>query len=1022
MIESGGRSRTEGDDGLYRQLFNEMIAGVALHEIVLDGSGTPVDYRFLQVNAEFEKLTGLKAGKIVGRRVLEVIPDLEHEWIERYGRVALTGVPDEFESYSAALGRHYMVRAFRPAAGQFAALFIDVTERTRAEEQLRERNAFTESIIASAGEGLIVYDRELRFLVWNPAMEELTSLPAEQVLGREADDLFPDVMAAGVGEDLTRALAGEAPTSREFEYVVPRTARRGWVVQTNRPHRNADGDIVGVVSSVRNITADHEVSAAIRRSEEQFRTIFEGAGDGLLIHRPDGTIIEANRVACEQLGYRREELLQMSVVDINAPAGAGLVPERLNRIIADGFATFETQHLRRDGSLMPIEIVARTIEFAGGPAVLSVQRDISDRKRAERTAREQARFLQQLIDAIPIPITSKGRDGQIQLANTAFAKGPGLGRTQIVGRTVGELGLVDVGIHDARDRAVLDGEGIQAYEASMPFADGSVRRLLVTRVPLETEQGEITGVATAAVDISARYEAEQELRRSEARFRTLFERAGDAIFISDLTGRFLEANQTACDRLGYTKEELVGMSAIDIDTPENAALVGPRIAELLDTGGLTFETAHVRRDRTVIPVEMISTTIELGGQLSVLSIARDISDRKKAEAERSALEDQLRQSQKMEGIGQLAGGIAHDFNNLLTAIRGYASLAIIELDNGSSAREDLQEVERAADRAAALTRQLLAFARRTVLQPSVVDLGASVRSLEPLFRRLIGEDVSLVTLTPPLAGAVMADPGQMEQVIVNLAVNARDAMPDGGVLTIATGETDLDSEYTRAHSMAVPGRYATLTVSDTGTGMSDDTLSHVFEPFFTTKGPGKGTGLGLATVYGIVRQSGGSVTATSELGRGSAFTVFLPLVEPRPPEPAETRAVAEPLPARSGTILVVEDDDPVRGFAIRVLQRAGYRVIAASGGAAALAAAREQTIDLLLTDVVMPTMSGREVANRLAAVVPGLRVLFVSGHDESTIVRQGVLEPNLRYLAKPFTAEALVGAVDAVMEGRTSRQ
>jgi CheY-like chemotaxis protein len=246
-------------------------------------------------------------------------------------------------------------------------------------------------------------------------------------------------------------------------------------------------------------------------------------------------------------------------------------------------------------------------------------------------------------------------------------------------------------------------------------------------------------------------------------------------------------------------------------------------------------------------------------------------------------------------------------------------------------------------------------------------------------------------------------------------------MPDGGVLTIATGETDLDSEFVRAHSMAAPGRYATLTVSDTGTGMSDDTLSHVFEPFFTTKGPGKGTGLGLATVYGIVRQSGGSVTATSELGRGSAFTVFLPLVEPAPPVPAATRAAAEPPLSRSGTILVVEDDDSVRGFAIRVLQRAGYRVIAASGGVAALAAAREQTIDLLLTDVIMPTMSGREVADRLGEIVPGLRVLFVSGHDESTIVRRGVLEPNIRYLAKPFTAEALVGAVDAVMEGRAAR-
>ncbi len=1021
MIELGGESRTEGGDRLYRQLFNEMIAGVALHDIVLDGSGTPVDYRFRQVNAEFERLTGLNAEAIVGRRVLEVIPDLEREWIERYGRVALTGIPDQFENYSAALGRHYLVRAFRPAPGQFAALFIDVTERTRAEEELRERNAFTESIIASAGEGLLVYDRGLRFRVWNPAMEELTGLAADQVIGREAGELFPEIMAAGVGEDLVRALSGEAPTTREFEYVVPETGRRGWVAQTNRAHRNADGEIVGVVSSVRNIAVEHEVAAAVRRSEQQFRTIFEGAGDGLLIHRLDGTIIEANRVACEQLGYAREELLGMTVAAINAPGSTALVPARLARIIADGYATFETEHLRRDGSLMPIEIVARAIEFAGEPAILSIQRDIGERIHAQETVREQARFLQQLIDAIPFPITSKDRDGRIQLSNKAFDELPDHPSGPVLGRTLAELGMGELEIHAAPDRAVLRGEGLQVYEATFP-GDGGVRHVDISKAPLRSENGEITGIAAAAVDITARYEAEQELRRSEARFRTLFERAGDAILISDLTGRILEANQTACDRLGYTKEELVGMSATDIDTPENAALVASRIAELLDTGGLTFETAHVCRDGTVMPVEMISTTIELGGQLSVLSIARDISDRKKAEAERSALEDQLRQSQKMEGIGQLAGGIAHDFNNLLTAIRGYASLAIIDLDNGTSAREDLQEIERAADRAAALTRQLLAFARRTVLQPAVLDLGASVRSLEPLFRRLIGEDVSLVTVTPPLGGAVMADPGQMEQVIVNLAVNARDAMPDGGVLTIATGETDLDSEYTRAHSMAAPGRYATLTVSDTGTGMSDDTLSHVFEPFFTTKGPGKGTGLGLATVYGIVRQSGGSVTATSELGRGSAFTVFLPLVEPAPVAPAAARAAAEPSAARSGTILVVEDDDSVRGFAMRVLQQAGYRVIAASGGVAALAAAREQTIDLLLTDVIMPTMSGREVADRLGAIVPGLHVLFVSGHDESTIVRRGVLEPNIRYLAKPFTAEALVGAVDAVLDGRADRR
>jgi CheY-like chemotaxis protein len=369
----------------------------------------------------------------------------------------------------------------------------------------------------------------------------------------------------------------------------------------------------------------------------------------------------------------------------------------------------------------------------------------------------------------------------------------------------------------------------------------------------------------------------------------------------------------------------------------------------------------------------------------------------------------------MEGIGQLAGGIAHDFNNLLTAIGGYASLALGDLDHGEDAREDIEQIQHAADRAASLTRQLLAFARRTVLQPEVVDLGARVRGLEPMLRRLLGEDVSLLTVTPSGHGAVLADPGQMEQVIVNLAVNARDAMPGGGVLTIETGEMDLDAEHVQGHALAAPGHYATLTVSDTGIGMTDETLSHVFEPFFTTKGPGKGTGLGLATVYGIVRQSGGSVAAASELGRGSAFTVFLPLVATDSGPGPELRQIPNPDTTRAGTVLVVEDDDAVRGFATRVLEQAGYRVLAAAGGIAALEIAREATVDLLLTDVVMPTMSGREVANRLTSIAPGVRVLFVSGHDENTIVRQGVLDPSIRYLAKPFTADGLIGAVDDVL-------
>ena len=325
-----------------------------------------------------------------------------------------------------------------------------------------------------------------------------------------------------------------------------------------------------------------------------------------------------------------------------------------------------------------------------------------------------------------------------------------------------------------------------------------------------------------------------------------------------------------------------------------------------------FETVHVARDGTVIPMEMIATTIVLGGKTAVLTVARDITERRRAEAERIALENQLRQAQKMEEIGRLAGGIAHDFNNLLTVIRGSASLALAELPPGEGPREDLEQIKQAADRAADLTRQLLAFARRTVRSPRCVDLSAVVRRLEPMLRRLISEDVVLVTIAPDGMGRVLADPGQIDQVIVNLAVNASEAMPDGGTLTIEIAD-GTRPDGTRTPAGGVPaGPLVILSVTDTGVGMDDATLGRLFEPYFTTKGPGKGTGLGLATVYGIVRMSGGTVTARSQLGGGSTFTVYLPAVE----STVEAEPEAPPTPAtrdaRAGTILLVEDDEAVR--------------------------------------------------------------------------------------------------------------
>ncbi len=1002
-----------GGEERYRQLFNELLDGVALHEIVCDGSGRPIDYIFLDVNPAFERLTGLRAPDILGRRALEVIPDLEPEWIERYGRVALTGAPDHFENYNAAIGRHFEVRAYRPAAGQFAAVFRDVTDRLRAEAEVRDQRAFAETIIASAGEGMIVYDLDLRFRVWNPVMEELTGLPATRVLGRDAFELFPEVMATGVGLDLDQARSGESSTSREFEFAVARTGKRGWVLQTNRPHRDAGGEIIGVVSSVRDITARHEMDEAIRRSEEQLRAIFDSVGDGVAIHEPYGKFVEVNRVVCERLGYTREELLDMGLADIVAPSAAPFVSGNVELTLQGGVHSFESTHLRRNGTEIPVEVVTRRIEFRGRPAILAVHRDITERTKANEALREQARLMQQLLDAIPSAIAAKDRDGRLQMVNDAFVQVIGHDHGRVIGKTVAELGMPDAELQAARDRQVLDEGTIVSYESDTTPIDGPRLRLLMTKAPLRSQTGEITGIVSVALDISDRYRVEQALRLSEERFRRLFESAGDAIFMLDpTTGYFIEVNKATCERLGYSREELLGLTPLDVDTPEYAATFPERLKTIMARGSLSFETGLKRRDGAEIPVDMSATMVELEGRRILLAIARDISERKRAEAERAELEEQLRQAQKMEEIGRLAGGIAHDFNNLLTAIRGSASLALASLPPGDGPRDDLEQIEQAADRAAGLTRQLLAFARRTVLQPEVVDLGEIVRRLEPLLHRLIGEDIRLLTSVPDNSNFVLADPGQIEQVIVNLAVNAADAMPVGGTLRIEIAGCDGSQGLSE---FGPCGPMTSISVTDTGHGMDAETLKHAFEPFFTTKGPGKGTGLGLATVYGIVRQSGGSVSADSRPGVGSTFTVRLPRVAPTAPSGTDAPAViAAPL-ARTGTILVVEDDSGVRQFASRVLEVAGYKILTASDGFTAVEVARSHAIDLLLTDVVMPGMSGREVALKLAEARPEIRVLYMSGHTDKGIVHDGVLEPDIDFLAKPFTASALLAAVDDVL-------
>jgi signal transduction histidine kinase len=426
---------------------------------------------------------------------------------------------------------------------------------------------------------------------------------------------------------------------------------------------------------------------------------------------------------------------------------------------------------------------------------------------------------------------------------------------------------------------------------------------------------------------------------------------------------------------------------------------------------------HRKKDGGEIEVEITSHPLFFDGRNAKLVLAKDITERRRAEQAMRETEAQLRQSQKLEGIGQLAGGIAHDFNNLLTVINGFSALAMKGLPAEDPLRDNLEEIKKAGDRAASLTRQLLAFSRKQVLQPEILNLDSVVAEMEKMLRRVIGENIDLRAVLEPELGNVKADPGQIEQIILNLVVNARDSMPGGGKVTIETDNVYLDEEYANNHVGARPGHYVMLAVSDTGTGMDEETQARIFEPFFTTKELGKGTGLGLSTIYGIVKQSGGNIWVYSEVGRGTTFKIYLPRVDAEAQQYKHISATEEAL-SGTETILLVEDEQMVLKLARQILATQGYRVLEAKNGEAALrmCAHDQGPIDLLLTDVIMPEMSGPELAERLHRLRPELRVLFMSGYTDDAIVHHGVLEEGANFIQKPFAPDVLARKVRQILK------
>jgi two-component system, cell cycle sensor histidine kinase and response regulator CckA len=628
-------------------------------------------------------------------------------------------------------------------------------------------------------------------------------------------------------------------------------------------------------------------------------------------------------------------------------------------------------------------------------------------------------FQQRLIDALPVPIFYKDSEGRYLGCNSSFEKFFGQKREQVTGKSVYELFPKEFAdIYHEKDLVLLQNPGIQIYESAVKDTDGVVHNVIFHKATFLNMDGSVGGLIGAILDITDRKRAEEVLRSEREKLEMVTQNMGAGLALISKDYRTLWANNILKQIFG----DVEGKTCYSTYNQKAEICHGCGVREVFEKGSEKVVHEQVGKDieGNTIWSEIIATPIKdkEGNITAALELVIPITERKRAEEEMVAVQEQFRQSQKMEAIGQLAGGIAHDFNNLLTVIKGYSQMTSMELKEGDPLKERIEQIKRAADRAADLIRQLLVFSRRQTLELKVIDLNTALRNLEKMLRRVIGEDIELVIHLPEDLGGVKTDPGQIEQVIMNLAVNAKDAMPSGGKLTIETANVELDEEYARNHVAVKTGGYVMLAVSDTGMGMTPEVRDRVFEPFFTTKEEGKGTGLGLSTVYGIVKQSGGNIWVYSELGKGTTFKIYFPRVDEPLDEISEKVTVRKGLLRGSETILVVEDEEEVRKLVVWGLEGQGYRVLDAPQGLDAFLIGKENQgpIHLLVTDVVMPKMSGRDLAERLASIRPGIKVLYMSGYTERAIAHKGILDKGINFIQKPFTVDELARKVREVLD------
>ncbi len=991
----------------YRHLFEYMVTGFALHEMILDESGRPVDYRFLEVNPAFEKLTGLRAEYVQGRTLREVLPEMDQSWIERICGVALSGESLSFEEFYPGLGKHLELMVYSPQKGRFAVIFGDITARKKAEAELIRSEQKIRDIlrVQPVGVGLAV-DR--RFVEVNNQVCDMLGYSREELIGQRTEMIYASPEVNEAVRKLYKQVAEQGTATIEVP-CVRKDGRHIDIILNLSPLDHTDTS-KGVVFTVLDITERKRMETELIKSEEKVRNILrvQPVGVGLLVDR---VIKETNDQFCEMLGYAREELLEQSTRKCYlSQEDYDAVGKTYESKEERGSHQIETRFLRKDGRVIDVLISLAPMnpqDLSAGYAFAVI--DITESKRMETELLRSQEKMKSILRVQPVGV-GMVVDRVFKEVNKHYCEIVGYTREELLGRNTSFLYNTPEDYEAVgRFHGYVREHGSGTMETRHRRKDGRMIDLLLSFAPVDRNDYS-KGHIFAALDITERKRAEQRLRF----LASTVEQATESVIIRDTEGLIQYVNPAFEASSGYSADEVIGRNMHFMEfTVESQTLLKEIIGTTREGKVWSGRVQSLCKNGDILTEDITVTPIrdEKGEIVSYVTLKKDVT-------RELDLEDQLRVSQKLEAVGLLAGGVAHDLNNLLTPILGYSEMLLLEEKLSQAAQRDIQEIVNAGGRARDLVGQLMAFGRKQTLQVKALDMNEVISNMGKLLRRTLRENIRIEMQLSASVRAVRADRSQVEQVLMNLAVNAQDAMPEGGKLAIETRDDELDADYANHHTGVTPGRYVMLSVSDTGMGMPPEIKARIFDPFFTTKPIGQGTGLGLATVYGIVKQHGGHVWVYSEPGHGSTFKVYLPAIELEPAE-SEGAAVQAEAPGGNETLLVAEDDPNVRDLACTMLSGLGYKVLSGKtvSECLELAANYPDRIDILLTDVIMPNMSGRELYSRLQQARPGLRVLYMSGYAANLIADRGVLGEDICFIQKPFTRMNLARKVRECLNG-----